>query len=164
VHLHLAEDRSPALSIGAGGTITQQIEEDANDPRIWDTANGKILSIHLLNSTEFEKITGLLPPRTTVTAETYAESGLPFYQLYTERPSRIGADLSFSAIKTLSQTDAWRECQPSFYYDTQNPPKCKICGTQLADCLYVHLPSSLFLFLRVCSLAVLGYETIVLKM
>jgi hypothetical protein len=138
--LRLGEERSPVLSIGAGGTILQQIEEDTNDPRIWDTANAKLLSIHLLNSVEFERVTGLPPPETAVTAKVYAQQSLPFYDLYTEKASSVAAQSGFSKVKTLSQADARRECRPSFYYDTQSPPACNVCRKRLADCLYAYSP------------------------
>jgi hypothetical protein len=137
VHLTLLTDKSPILSIGAGGTIEQDIEEDTNNPRIWDTANSKLLSIHILNSADFEEVTGMLPPETPVTADVYAKLGLPFYELYTEKPkpSKVGGGTVFGALKTLSQIDAANECKPSFYYDPQNPPHCAICRTAFADCL-----------------------------
>lgn len=51
------------MGIGPGGSITQKIHADTSDPRIWDVANSKILYVHLVNSEEFEAITGLPPPK-----------------------------------------------------------------------------------------------------
>ena len=85
MNLTLREDEELVLSIAAGGTIKQSIEEDTNNPRIWDVANSKLLNIQLINSTSFEEITGILSPATPVSAETYASQGLSFYEIYQEK-------------------------------------------------------------------------------
>jgi hypothetical protein len=133
VSLGLREDEQPILSVAAGGTITQSIEEDTNDPRIWDVTNSKLLNIQLINSTSFERITGIVAPPTPVSAEIYASQGLPFYEIYQEKPSNVSGD--FSKVRTLSTLDAQRECQQSFYYDVHNPPRCAVCQSEMADCL-----------------------------
>jgi hypothetical protein len=140
VLVEIGEEASRVLTLGAGGTIKQQIEADTNDPRIWDVHNGKLLCIHFLNSAHFEAVTGLLPPPTPVTAEVYAAEGLPFYELYTEKYSSVGINSGLITIKSLGQLDAERECQPSFHYDAHNPPSCSICRRRIADCLYVAPP------------------------
>ena len=71
-----------ALGIGAGGTIIQNIEPDTNDPRIWDVASSKILNVQIIDSRTFKLVTGLPPPPSPITAETYAQMGLPFFQLW----------------------------------------------------------------------------------
>lgn len=68
------------LAVGAGGSIVQAIVKDVNDPRIWDIGNSKILSMQLVDSRTFKLATGMDPPPTPVTAATYKNMGLPFYQ------------------------------------------------------------------------------------
>ncbi|KAK0612792.1 hypothetical protein B0T17DRAFT_583367 [Bombardia bombarda] len=77
-----------ALGIGAGGTIIQHIERDTNDPRTWDVANAKFLSIQIIDSTTFRLVTGLHPPETPVTAAMYKQLGLPFFQLWRDEASK----------------------------------------------------------------------------
>ncbi|KAL6408503.1 uncharacterized protein AUP68_08360 [Ilyonectria robusta] len=69
------------LAIAPGGNISQHIERDTNDPRIWDVANSKILNVQLIESRTFRLVTSLDPPKTPITSEIYHELGLPLYQL-----------------------------------------------------------------------------------
>ena len=63
--------------MGAGGLISQHIEPDGDDQRIWDVANSKMLNVHLINSNDFYLITGSPPPPTPVDALTYHAQNLP---------------------------------------------------------------------------------------
>jgi hypothetical protein len=78
------------LGIGAGGRIIQHIERDENDPRIWDVANSKILNVQILDSTAFRLVTGLNPPETPISTQTYKEMGLPFYRLWRDEGKEDG--------------------------------------------------------------------------
>lgn len=72
----IPQDSAVRLGIGAGGLISQQIEPDTNDPRIWDTANSKMLNIQLINSNDFYIITGN-PPPTPANEETHQAPNVP---------------------------------------------------------------------------------------
>ena len=91
------------MGIGAGGKIKQHIEEDDNDAGIWDTANSKFLNIQIINSIDFHNITTLPPPETPIDVKTYADAGLPFYDLYREKESEISG--AFHAIKGVAQIE-----------------------------------------------------------
>jgi hypothetical protein len=131
--LQILDEASVALSLGAGGKIKQSIIEDANDPRIWDLANSRLVNIQLVNSAVFEEITTFLTPKTPISMQTYLESGLPFYDIYHETPSKIAGE--FSRVKTLAEIDAARDVKPDFEYDPVNPPACSRCRKSLADCV-----------------------------
>jgi hypothetical protein len=85
-----SDSRPTRLGVGAGGSIVQHIERDENDPRIWDVANSKILNVQIIDSTTFRLVTGLEPPETPVTAETYKQMGLPFYRLWRDEGKEDG--------------------------------------------------------------------------
>jgi ubiquitin len=91
------------MGIAAGGLIKQTILKDENDPTIWDTDNGVIFNVQVLNSTAFEAVTGKAPPTTPVTAKTYAEHGYPYYDIYDEKPSGIKGD--FSGVQSVAEKD-----------------------------------------------------------
>ena len=76
--------------MGAGGSITQHIERDENDPRIWDVANSKILNVQIIDSTTFRSLTGLNPPQTPINAQMYKRLGLPFYSLWRDEGKEDG--------------------------------------------------------------------------
>lgn len=93
----------PEMGIAAGGLIKQTIVKDNNDPTIWDTGNGTIFNVQILNSTTFEAVTGKAPPETPVTAKTYATHGYPYYDIYDEKPSGIRGD--FSGVQSVAEKD-----------------------------------------------------------
>jgi hypothetical protein len=92
------ETNVKSLSIGVGGAIQQHIEPDHNDPRIWDVASSKILNVQLVDSRTFRLVTGLEPPATPVTADTYKKMGLPFYHLFREDGKLDGVAGSWGEI------------------------------------------------------------------
>jgi ubiquitin len=91
------------MGIAAGGLIKQTIVKDNNDPTIWETENGTIFNVQILNSTAFEAVTGKAPPTTPVTAKTYAEHGYPYYDIYDEKPSGVKGD--FSGVQSVAEKD-----------------------------------------------------------
>ena len=110
---------STTMTVGAGGTIRQDIAEDTNNPRIWDLGSSKLLSIQIVNAAVFEKITGMLAPPTPISAQTYAAQKLPFYQLYNETPSTVGG--AFSEVESIPDNSAHQTCakchsSPAFKY------------------------------------------------
>jgi hypothetical protein len=80
------------MGIAAGGLIKQSIIEDKNNSNIWESDNGIIFNVQILNSAAFKAVTGMTPPETTVTAKTYAALGYPYYDVYDEKPSDIKGD------------------------------------------------------------------------
>lgn len=89
--LTVSSDSHPTLlGIGAGGSVSQHIERDENDPRIWDVANSKILNVQIIDSTTFRSLTGVDPPRTPINAQMYKQMGLPFYSLWRDEGKEDG--------------------------------------------------------------------------
>ncbi|KAK4139151.1 uncharacterized protein C8A04DRAFT_33378 [Dichotomopilus funicola] len=83
-HLDLAalpESHPQRLAVGAGGSIVQRIERDTTrDPRVWDVSAARILNVQIIDARTFRIVTGLNPPPSPVSAETYREWELPLYQ------------------------------------------------------------------------------------
>jgi hypothetical protein len=121
------------LTIGAGGSIKQTIVEDKNDPRIWDVASAKLINIQLVNSAAFELITGLATPKTPVSFRTYMSAGLPFYDVYKEKPSSVSG--SFSKVRTISKIDAAQEENTGYDFDPLKPTLCSRCRVEYIDCV-----------------------------
>lgn len=96
------------MGIGAGGQIKQKIYVDPYGIETWDQQNFARLNIHILNSEQYSAITGLEPPLTPISAETYAEYGLPWFDLYDESMKDVSAPANLVAVKTLRQKDEER--------------------------------------------------------
>ena len=131
--LMIKDESSLALTIGAGGTIKQTIVPDKNDSRIWDVASAKLINIQLVNSTAFELITGLATPATPVSYKTYVSAGMPFYEIYKEKPSTVSG--AFSKVKTILQIDSMQDQNIGYDFDPLRPTRCSLCHENYVDCL-----------------------------
>jgi len=89
-------------SIAPGGLIKQCILEDHYDASIWERERMICFNVQVLNSSFFRQVTGVEPPKTPVTAKTYADQGLPFFKIYNES-STIKGD--FDRIKSVKAID-----------------------------------------------------------
>lgn len=71
-------DQGPELTFGVGAEIQQAIIPDVQDPKMWDTARARLLSIQILNSAQFESLTGMPIPPLPIPFEEYLKRGLHF--------------------------------------------------------------------------------------
>lgn len=106
-HRHATE--AAQMGLGAGGVISQKILPDLHGVETWDQSNPAQVIVHILNSTQFQLITGHEPPATSVNEETYAEHKFPWFPLYGEI---LQGDVSPSELlaeaKTVTERDAER--------------------------------------------------------
>ena len=77
------------MGMAAGGKMKQKIYADPHGIDTWDKDNYHRVYVHIVNSMMYREITGLEPPNTPVTAQTYAQHNLPWYDLYDENISDI---------------------------------------------------------------------------
>ena len=92
------------MGLEAGGRIKQKIYEDPYGIDVWDQQNCETVYVYLVNSEQYRAITGLEPPSTPVSVETYAEYGLPWFALYDESMSDVTAPQNLSELQTRRDT------------------------------------------------------------
>lgn len=81
------------MGLGAGGTMTQRIYDDTYGIHAWDQAKAARLFVHIANAELFTEITGKAPPRSPVSAQSYSDVGLPWFDLYdADRAFVAGSD------------------------------------------------------------------------
>ncbi|WP_109530306.1 MULTISPECIES: hypothetical protein [Nocardia] len=74
--------KARAMGLGAGGTMRQEIYTDPRPVTDYRSeADGRIF-VHLVSAAEWHEITGEPAPSTPVTAHSYAEHGLPWFDYY----------------------------------------------------------------------------------
>lgn len=93
-------DAGIEMGLEAGGEIRQKIYKDPYGIEVWDQENCETLYVYLLNSEQYLAVCGLEPPSTPVSAETYAEYGLPWFDLYDESMSDVAAPRNLSELET----------------------------------------------------------------
>lgn len=123
------------MGIAAGGTIKQTIVEDKSDPRQWNTDKARLINVQIVNSVWFEEITGMAMPPTPISMETYASTGLPFFDIYNETPSDVAG--SFAAVRTVSEMDVAKGVRADMVYDPTKQQICGMCSVRMRDCMYV---------------------------
>ncbi len=96
---------SPAMGIAAGGKINQKVYPDAYGPDTWDEGNYGRLFVHIVNSMMYREITGEEPPPTPVTARSYAEHGLPWFDLYDDSLGDVCPSGRFGCVKSVKEMD-----------------------------------------------------------
>jgi hypothetical protein len=106
----ISEAESAAMGLGAGGIINQKILPDLHGVKTWNQTNFAQVDVHILNSAQFQLITGLEPPPTSINEETYAENKFPWFPLYGEiLQGDVDPSELLAGAKTVAETDAERD-------------------------------------------------------
>ena len=88
-----------------GGQIDQKVLVDPHGVETWDVENFGTLIVHVLNSAQYEAVTGRPAPPSPVSARTYAEHGFPWFRLYEEASDVRPAD-ALAALTSIAELDA----------------------------------------------------------
>lgn len=101
-----------AMGMGAGAEIKQKIYPDPYGLDTWNQKEYGSVLVHIVNTRQYEELTGLAPPPTPVSAKAYAEHGLPWFELYDEGRGDIRPQEKLIRSKSISQLDAERGNAP----------------------------------------------------
>jgi hypothetical protein len=101
-----------AMGLGAGGRLRQKVYPDRHGIDAWDPANRGHLYVHLLNSLQYQAVTGREPPPTPVSARTYTEYGLPWFELYDEARADVPASDVLARVRSVRERDEERGLPP----------------------------------------------------
>lgn len=88
----------PEMNIASGGLIRQNIVEQPKGE--YKKTSTVTFNVQILNSTSFKRVTGQDPPKSPISAATYAKAGHPFFSL-DEGPATISGN--FSDLQSLAQ-------------------------------------------------------------
>ncbi|EFQ27093.1 integral membrane protein [Colletotrichum graminicola] len=94
------------MGLAAGGLIKQTIEADTHPANIWDVEASVMVNLQILDVESFSAVTGQPAPDTPINAQSYAESGCPFFEIWGEEKSGIKGD--FAEVKSVAQIEAER--------------------------------------------------------
>jgi len=94
------------MGLGAGGKMKQKIYPDPYGIDTWDPENYGAVFVHIVNSEQYRDLTGLEPPPTPVSAQTYTTYGLPWFDLYDEGEGDVAASDKLVKVKTIREKDA----------------------------------------------------------
>ncbi len=94
------------MGVGAGGQIRQKVYPDAHGIQTWEQAECGELFVYLVNSTQYQGITGEPPPPSPVDAQTYTRYGLPWFDLYDETLGDLSATETLARLRSVGEIDA----------------------------------------------------------
>ena len=100
---------SRPMGLGAGGAIVQRIYPDPFGLDTWDQGCCARVRVHILNSAQFEALTGREAPPTPISAATYTEHGLPWFALYNETLGDIAAADRLAAVRSIDERERERK-------------------------------------------------------
>ena len=92
------------MGVAPGGLIKQCILEDCYSVDSWDRDRTILFNVQILNSERFRYFTGLEPPKTPISAQTYAEQCLPYYKIWDEKSSVEGDFGALESVQTVNKT------------------------------------------------------------
>jgi tetratricopeptide (TPR) repeat protein len=92
------------MGIAAGGSIRQQIFEDQYGYQTWDEDSLVQLTIRIVDTVTFKRITGREAPATPVSAEHYTKAGLPWFH-YVEQVPALAPSGILARIRGVRQID-----------------------------------------------------------
>jgi len=106
IHAGLAmESVMGAMGLAAGGMIRQKIYDDPFRLAVWEPEPCAEFTVHVANSEQFLRITGTEPPPSPVSARSYAESGLPWFDLHEERAGHVGPSKLLRRARSVRERD-----------------------------------------------------------
>ena len=100
------------MGLGAGGQIRQKLYADPHGLETWDPDNSGRVNVHLVNSEQYQALTGKSPPPTPVHAATSAAHGLPWFDLYDEDLPHLAPAAPLTDVKTIRELDTVLGLEP----------------------------------------------------
>jgi hypothetical protein len=122
----MAQAAGAEMGLAAGGKMKQKIYPDPHGLDTWDQENYGRAYVHIVNSMMYREITGKEPPPTPVTARTYAQYGLPWFDLYDDKLGDIAAPNELKKIKSVKQMDEEKGFKPQQDDEPVEVPEEKI--------------------------------------
>ncbi|MDO8527520.1 MAG: hypothetical protein Q7T03_07530 [Deltaproteobacteria bacterium] len=105
------------MGLGAGGTMRQKIYPDPHGCDTWDPNKFGTISVHIVNSQQFEKITGQKPPDSPITEKDYELYSYPWFDLYDEKMGDLPAQEKLKKIKPVPGDDKPMKVKKTIKYD-----------------------------------------------
>lgn len=97
--------KAAEMGLAAGGKMRQKIYPDKYGIDVWDKDTSGKVYVHIVNSMMYFEITGKESPPTPVSARSYTDAGLPWFDLYDEAEDDIKKSKVFDKVKSVKEMD-----------------------------------------------------------
>ena len=97
-----------AMGLAPGGRMRQEIYDDPYGLDAWDQRHASRCFVRIVNSRQWQAITGERPPTQPPTAAQYAEAGLPWFDYYRDLDAVEATDTlkNISSVAAMAATKA----------------------------------------------------------
>ncbi|MBX9687894.1 MAG: hypothetical protein K2X27_14405 [Candidatus Obscuribacterales bacterium] len=90
------------MGIAPGGRMKQEIYKDIFGPDSFDQAHRSRCFLHILNSQDWQRVTGEAAPSSPVSAQSYKNAGLPWFDYYDENRQSLPGSKILDSLKSIS--------------------------------------------------------------
>ncbi|MFI6285112.1 hypothetical protein ACIBCM_10185 [Streptomyces sp. NPDC051018] len=94
---------SPAMGLGAGGTMRQEVYQDTRAPADWADVPSARVFVHLVTPPQWRAITGEEPPPSPVDRAAYTQAGLPWYEYGDDDATDLSPAPALTDVKPVGQ-------------------------------------------------------------
>lgn len=93
---------SPSMGFAPGGCMVQDIYQSDFDADVWDEEHAVQAFVHVLNSCQWQQVTGRAMPRPPVSARAYARAGLPWFDYYDEKRRALSGSDVLAGLESVA--------------------------------------------------------------
>jgi hypothetical protein len=116
-----------SMGMGAGGSITQSIATPIEPQKNWNTDATSAATLRIVNSADWQALTGTDPHHRPPTITEYQQHGYPWFEWYDDSLARRG-ESKLSGLKTVREIGEERGEQPLPDNESFDPPKPHVVG------------------------------------
>lgn len=100
------------MGLGAGGQMKQKIYHDPHGIDTWDPDNYGSIIVYIVNTEQYQELTGREPLPSPIDAKTYTQFGLPWFDLYDEEMGDLPLSDKLKRVKSIRDIDQEKSVIP----------------------------------------------------
>ncbi|MBB6055488.1 hypothetical protein [Tolumonas osonensis] len=98
----ICADKCMELGLAPGGVMKQKIYEDPHHFDVWDTSVSARCFAHILNSQQWQNVTGKPIPSPPPSAKQYAQAGLPWFEYYNDNLNALNGSSTLASLDSIA--------------------------------------------------------------
>ncbi|WP_454019564.1 hypothetical protein [Azospirillum sp. Marseille-Q6669] len=108
----LTQASPQGMAVGAGGWIRQRVYQDRYGLHCWEPEPASRLSVHLVAAEHYAALTGEVALPMPVSAKTYADHGLPWFDLYDEGREGVAGSEQLASVEGVRKRQQELDGEP----------------------------------------------------
>lgn len=98
-----APKAEPAMGLGVGGSMRQEVYRDDRKAKDWATEPAARIFVHLVTPPAWRRITGEEPPPSPVDRAAYTQAGLPWFDYYDEAAADLAPSGALGQVQPVGE-------------------------------------------------------------